>query len=527
MSVGDNPDCHPKAVQNAMSSGMAAKNFQVGELRDAAVLGAVGSRSARVWLRADLPGEVWVTWGHAGENLPVGELVAEVRGDDGSDQTEVVTLGGLEPTTRYWFRINRRMNGGLVGEGSFETAPEGRSVGAGKFSIGLASCHQPFDGDGAVRPGAREMLRAARAVFREENTKLAFFAGDQMYSDKPEGFSLFDDQFFRERGPEGRRRLLDCSVEELRRLYQQRYRTFFNLPEWIALQAETPCYPTWDDHELVDNWGSDPMHQQPDWVRVGEGARRACHDYQMSRVMSWRADRAFHYVVEHGPTATFVADMRTERRTGENGRLFSEGQRADFEAFLESQADRAALFVVLGVPPVHLPRKLSRGLSWMAPSGNDFDDRWSTGAHVRDRDWFLRTVYAHQVAHPGQHVTILAGDIHIGCAHAVRWDKPKGLVLHQLISSGITHRAGALVATASKWLMAANRTADTENGDLRGKVRLLEGVDNHEENPLGELNLGIVEVETLSDGQVDLRFKLYGHRKGEPVCKFESEVVRG
>ncbi len=454
-------------------------------------------------------------------------MIADVPAGDGGDRTRVVTLDGLEPEKRHWFRVDRVMSGGLVGEGSFETAPEGAAVRPGKFTIGLASCHQPFDDEGAVRPGAREMLRAARTVFRRENTKLAFFAGDQMYSDKPEGFSLFDDSFFRPRGPAGRERLLDCSVEELRRLYQQRYRIFFNLPEWLALQAEMACYPTWDDHELVDNWGSDPMHQDEDWKRVGQGSRQACHDYQMSRVMPWRADRGFQYEVEYGPTATFVADMRTERRAGENGRLFSEEQRADFAGFLAGQRDRAALFVVLGVPPVHLPRKLSRGLSWLAPTGNDFDDRWSTGEHVRDRDWFLRTVHAHQVANPRQHVTILSGDIHIGCAHAVRWEGSKGLVLHQLISSGITHRAGPIIATASKWLMAANRTADTEDGGLRGKVRLVPGVDNHEENPLGELNLGLVEVETLESGEVDLRFKLYGHRKGEPVCKFESEVIRG
>ncbi len=419
------------------------------------------------------------------------------------------------------------MSRSVLGEVVFETSPESSGEVPAKFSIGLASCHLPFDKHGMVRPAAREMLRAARTVFRDENTKLAFFGGDQMYADEPEGFSLFDESFFQRRAPAGRERVLDCSVEELRRLYHGRYRTFFNLPEWIALQAETPCYPTWDDHELVDNWGSDPMHQNADWKRVGEGARQACHDYQISRVMPWNPDRAFHYDVNYGPTATFVADMRTERRAGENGRIFSEQQKADFEGFLAKNLDKAAIFVVLSVPPVHLPRGLSRGMSWMVPSGNDFDDRWSTGEHVRDRDWLMRTMHAHQAAHPRQHVTILTGDIHIGCVHALRWEGLEDVELHQLVSSGITHKVGWAIAKASKLLIGANRHAGTEDGEVRAKVRVLEGVDNHEENPLGEMNLGIVEVETTPAGRVDLRFKLYGQRKGEPVCRFESEVMRG
>ncbi len=439
----------------------------------------------------------------------------------------VVTLGGLDPLQRYWFRVNRAESGAMVGEGTFETSPGAGQAGPRKFSIGLASCHQPFDKNGAVREDARQMLRAARKCFHENDAKLAFLVGDQMYSDKPNGLSIFNDEFFRAMAPAGRDRLLDCSVEELRRIYQQRYRTFFNLPEWTALQAQTPCYPTWDDHEIVDNWGTAPMHQNEDWKRVGEGARQACHDYQLSRVMPWQPNRGFQYAVEYGNTATWVMDLRSERQAGDDGRIVSDKQMSEFEQFLASHADKAVIFVALSVPPIHLPRGLTKGLSWMTPMGNDFDDRWSTWADRFGRDRMLRSIHEHQRANPNQHVVILSGDIHIGCVHAIRWNGSEDLVTHQVISSGFTKQVGRFIAGASKLLIGANREIATEDGDLKGRVRVVPGIDNLEENPLGRLNFALVEVETQDSGRVDLRFKLFGHQNGEPVCEFESELVRG
>ncbi len=490
-------------------------------------LGAVEPRRARIWARVHLPGSVRLTYGIEGSEHPCGEVFAEVAPCNETDNTVVFAPTGLEPLQRYWFRVNRAESGKLVGEGSFETAPEPGGTVPGKFSIGLASCHQPFDDDGAVREDARQMLRAARKCFRENDTKLAFWVGDQMYSDKPKGFSIFDDAFFQAMAPEGRDRLLDCSVEELRRIYQQRYRTFFNLPEWNALQAQTPCYPIWDDHEIVDNWGTAPQHRDEDWQRVGEGARRACHDYQLSRVMPWQPDRAFQYAVEYGNTATWVMDLRSERRAGDDGRIVSDEQIAEFEEFLAAHCEKAVIFVALSVPPVHLPRGLTKGLSWMTPMGNDFDDRWSTWADRFGRDRLMRLIHEHQMAHPGQHVVILSGDIHIGCVHAMRWDGSDDLVMHQVISSGLTKRVSGLIAGASKLLIGANRFIATENGDLKASVRLVPGVDNHEENPLGRLNFALIEVDPQDDGRADLTFKLFGHRKGEPVCEFESEPIRG
>ncbi len=90
-------------------------------------------------------------------------------------------------------------------------------------------------------------------------------------------------------------------------------------------------FPIWDDHDIIDNWGSDPAHQRTPWLSVGEGARQAYYDYQGSRVLPSPDRDAFHYSIEYGRVAIFLMDLRAERRAGKNGRLFSESQQPPAE----------------------------------------------------------------------------------------------------------------------------------------------------------------------------------------------------
>jgi phosphodiesterase/alkaline phosphatase D-like protein len=151
--------------------------------------------------------------------------------------------------------------------------------------------------------------------------------GDQMYSDYPPELSLLNECYFPQVAPPGRGKLQDCTPGEVRTLYQQRYRLFWNIPEWKVIQAEWPCYMIWDDHDIIDNWGSDPAHQRTPWLSVGEGAQQAYYDYQGSRVLPVPHRNAFHYSIKFGSLANFLMDIRAERRAGKNGRLFSTNKR--------------------------------------------------------------------------------------------------------------------------------------------------------------------------------------------------------
>jgi alkaline phosphatase D len=369
------------------------------------------------------------------------------------------------------------------------------------------------------------MLRALRARLAEDDVKLVLMVGDQMYSDMPVGQSLFEDDHFREVAPSGRSHICDCTPAEVRHLYQTRYRHFWSIPELQAIQSEHACYMIWDDHDIVDNWGSDATYREPAWRSIGEGARAACYDYQASRVLDeHEARHNFCYSVEHGCIAIHVMDLRSERSSNGGG-LFSAVQIQSLRDFLERHADKAAIFIVLSVPVVHLPKWLCRAFKRLLRDNEDFSDRWSTIEHVRDRDRLFAMLHEHQHAYPDQRIVLLSGDIHIGCVHEICWED--GHRLHQFVSSGITHVVGRAIGIASKVLIALNRSLRAADGKLCASVRLLTGERGTARNPVDQLNFGIVELRRLDDSTIDVRFMLYGEKDGAPVCLYRSPPLHG
>lgn len=505
--------------------------FQNPQLTNMTAVGAVTSRSARIWLRSERPGNLKICW-RPQAGGPEGEKRFAIEEDNLGDNTCAVDLPdeseqmALNPLTSYRYEVERDDNAEKIGEGLFETSPTSVEETPSKFSIALMSCNQPFDSTGKVCKEARQMLRAMQRCFRENNTKLALMVGDQMYSDYPPELSLLNGDYFPHVAPSGRRKLEDCTAEEVRRLYQRRYRHFWNIPEWKAIHAEMPCYAMWDDHELLDNWGSDPAHQKPPWKAVGHGARSAYFDYQASRVLTRIDQKAYHYSVTYGNTAIFLMDLRSERGAGRNGGLFSENQEKDLQRFFDAHREKPVIFVVFTVPIIHLPKRISQVLAKITPPGEDFSDRWSAEPHVRDRNRMLERIHRHQGENPDQCIVLLSGDIHIGCAHELRWKNPPKGKLYQFVSSGITHAIPRVTAYASGLLVRMNRRFEARHESVSGSFRLLPGAPGFRQNPFGRLNMGLIEIDNSnSPTQPSICYSLFGHRGEEPIRVFRSPEI--
>ena len=508
--------------------------FENRPLQQMVAVGGVEAHRVRLWMRSGQPGRFRILWWPEGKKEQPSETRIEIAPGNVQDNTTSFTIPAdpdtvpaLRSKCRYRFCIMRESDGHPVGEGGFETAPGAGEKPPAKFAIALMSCNQPFTDHGAIRSTSRDMLKAVKTCLRQHDTKFVLMVGDQMYSDYPADLSLFDSNYFATLAPPNRSSILECTAAETRRIYQRRYRHFWNLPEWQAIQSEWPCYPILDDHDIVDNWGSSPDHQSVRWKSLGEGARNAYFDYQGSRVFppGEQAPPSFHYAFDYGPVATFVMDLRSMRRTGPEGQLFCRRQRIDLQRFLQRYRSRRILCIVLSVPVIHLPRYLARLAARIPYTPEDFSDRWSAGAHLRDRDWFLKLIHQHQSRHPQQRLILLSGDIHIGCVHRIRWND-SGPLLYQMISSPITHTTRLPVRLASKLLIRSNRRIATLDGRLGAKVELLGGTGGRGQNPYGGLNLGILEIqrERLA-AEPQIRFLLYGHQGEKPVCVYRSRLL--
>jgi alkaline phosphatase D len=509
---------------------MAGAGFANGQLTDMVAVGRVSPRSAWLWVRSGQPGNIRIEW--AGTNRTEMLLTSIDARDHGDrDLTLIVRIpgdaaDGLEPSRKYRFRVVREDDAYLLGEGGFNTPPE-PSVGPdGQFCFAVMSCHQPFDANGMLLDAASRMLEAVRDRLAQRDAKYVLMVGDQMYADFPEPLSLFNEAHFKRVAPAGKITILDCAAAEVRRLYQERYRAFWNQPSWRKLHSDRPCYPILDDHDIVDNWGSRTDRPTEKWRAFSEGARAAYFDYQGSRAVASSPDgipNSFHYSFEWGDTATFVFDLRSSRTPGPEGRLLAGGQLGDFEAFLVEHQNAPVLFLVFSVPLFHIPQYVAKTLERLPlPDAEDFSDRWSSAAHCRDRDRLLDIIKRHQKENPLQRVVLLSGDIHIGCAHMIRWRGTEAR-LYQLVSSPITHATSPLYANASKLMMRMRKTLHSRDGEPVGTVRSVPGEMRGMKNPYCRLNVGIVQIRNPKHlGDPCVKFELHGWHNGELELVYRS-----
>lgn len=522
----------------------AAKNNAFGfELSRMVGVGKITDESVRIWLRTDRAGdhelEVWP------DRQPAkGEIGVFKVPDGAADLTDSVAFPGdfpglspLQPLQRYRFRITRSNGRVTVGIGSFQTAPKGTEDTPEKFSIGVMSCHQPFEEtSGLLSDASMRMLRLARAALLQHDARLVLLCGDQIYSDHPERCNLFEQHYTSSKLPFGSDPILMWPAATVRKAFQQRYRQFWWMKEIQYVHGHFPCYPILDDHEIVDDWGSKVVHARPtkytDWSRLKVGALQAYADYQATRVMPpmTTLPDSLHYRFEYGTVGGFVLDLRSQRSIAD-GRLIGKSQFADFERFLKESADKHAILVVASVPVVHLPDWLTNVGASIAGDRVDFPDHWSYKKNIPTRNRFLNLLRNYSRNHPRQKIILVSGDVHIGCAFAIRWKAQGDPTIYQFTSSAISNKMKKAEVEASVHgpsLFGLTDSIQFGGQDPAAQVSLLKGGKGGlRNNPFGGLNLGIIEVRKRGN-ESGIVLKLMGYTEEDhqtPVAMFESEEL--
>src|SRR5262245_3973342 len=495
-------------------------------------VGMTGPGFVRLWMRTESPGvhELQII-GASGSRSPKVMIPAGPVGD----QTLAVTYPPpnepqLAPMTKYGFRVVRTGDGRVMGEGSFETAPASDADTPPKVVIALMSCHQPFDEHGAIRLESDRILRLLPRILRENNVKFVLPCGDQIYADDPPIFSLFNNSYLIRQVVPGKRDIRKCNVDEVRRLYDMRYRTFWSLKPIRDMYANYPCYPMMDDHEIMDSWGTQPGHSVDPYPTIRQGALGAYFDYQASSVLPRMPSGSFHYNFCYGNIGVFVMDLRSERFSNKSGdQMFSMNQLNDLKQFLDKNANKKVLLIVSSVPVFFVPEGLADFGGRVKPT--TFQDHWSHDKNIPYRNAFLNVLYAHRSQNPNQVVAIVSGDVHIGHATAIHVEGFPQPWLYEFTSSPISVKeswgtktkvrvAPRLVTTSSSDFVFPC----TERGEMcPGRISRLPGVNGATQNPFVDMNIGLIEVQRQG-GISKLKFKLIGaHPTQErPVTYFES-----
>ena len=499
------------------------QTFGDGELEGLVAVGRVTPLSARIWARTKASGRVQI--GIEPFGSPPLRRVEAVVPAGAADHTAAWTypddFAGAPPlaaSERYRVRVLR--DGGELGEAQFRTPPADGGAAPARWSFGALSCHQPFAPDGTLHEEGAAMLQAANRALSDAEAQFVLLMGDQVYADYPPSRSLFSADYFARIAPLDRATIFECSRAEVRQIYQRRHRQFWAPPGFQALQASFACYPMLDDHEVVDNFGTDPAHAETEWENIRGGALDAFHDYQASRVHPQRPE-CFDYGFEWGPAAFYVMDVRSQRRTRDGQtEVFSQAQVFAFREYLSRHRDARLLALVTPIPLVYLEGAIVRTAATLLSQGSDVHERWSHPSCVATRDLLLRSLHQHALDNPHQTILLLGGDVHTGAAYRI--DFEDGPCFYQLVSSALSNRERLLMSKASETASRAVNGVDAERCP-EAEVHLLSGVAaDRSHNPFGGLNIGLVDV--IDDGnRIALNQRLISYQAGgEPLTVFET-----
>ena len=304
--------------------------------------------------------------------------------------------------------------------------------------------------------------------------------GDQIYADEAtRGHPLSQDW------PDAVATRLDAAQtadleRHLEARFVARYLSVLGPDPCRRLMAEVPSLSIWDDHDICDGWGSLP--DRATRSDVGQAlfrvARRACLLFQHGAAeadipalfweptganLGWRRDL---------PGLTlFAPDLRSERQ---RRRIMGPAGWAAMEALRPPALDPTLhhhTIMVSSVPLLGPRLSLLEGVMTLIPRmqhyEDDLRDQWQSRAHRAEWRRMLTETLRLRQAGP---VTILSGEIHL--ATRAEMGAPP-MRLHQLVASGISHRAPPAAYARALGTLAGLGDAPLEGHPVR--IRRLPG----------------------------------------------------
>ena len=364
---------------------------------------------------------------------------------------------------RFWrvaLEAERAEGGGAyaVGDGPerrFALPPPG-----GALRIAYASCNGSEDEDveGGVEPHRNALWARLGARHAEAPFHLLVMGGDQVYADGVWGLPSFAAW----RGLSRRARLAAPFTEAMRReaeaFHLALYGAVLGAPEVARMLGSVPVLMMWDDHDIVDGWGSHPPEEEASPVMGGlfAAARRAFCLIQLGRdpdrpfperAGPERADPGggprpgrthLGWAGAYGPARIAVPDLRSGRT---RARVMGPEGRAHLDAALDPAAPEGLphALLVSSVPVVNADLSaLERAVAPLQRLADlyqdDLRDQWMSYAHAREWRALMGRLLA--LARAGRTVTVVSGEIHLA-AHGTA--EAGGARVEQLTASGIAH----------------------------------------------------------------------------------------
>jgi hypothetical protein len=317
----------------------------------------------------------------------------------------------------------------------------------GSLRIAFTACNGSELGDAwgdSRRRNERWLHLASRHA--ERGFHLLLQGGDQLYAD-PVWREVPELAAWR-RLPARRRleaRFTPTMQTAVADFYFDAYCRVWSQPELSPLLARIPSLMLWDDHDIIDGWGSYPLnwHDAPVLQCIWRVARENFSVFQLGarpeELPDFFSDRRgghFGWALRIGAIGILAPDLRSER-TRRN--VLGEAGWRDFTAALERMAGCRQVLLLFTVPLVNarFPRleRLFGSMPGHQSWEDDLVDQWPSLAHQEEWGRLLRYLSDFS-ARTGARLTSLSGEVHLGALGEITG--PHGRI-YQLTSSGIVH----------------------------------------------------------------------------------------
>ncbi len=329
-----------------------------------------------------------------------------------------------------------------IGEGRWDVhTPAG-----GSLHLAYTACNGT-EGDGAWGSGRERNERWLHlaAAHQRAPFHLLLQGGDQLYADALWRTPVFAQWRRRPAGPHLSTPFTPDMDEAARDFYFESYCRLWAQPELAPVLASIPSLMMWDDHDIVDGWGSydDDWQQSPVFRGLWSAAREHFALFQLAARpealpagFSDPAGRHFAWAFQAGRVGILAPDLRSERN---RGRVMGEAGWKALETGLAGLSGCHHVLFLSSVPLVNVQLDLLEWIFALVPGHqewqDDLIDQWPSLAHRDEWVRLLRRLLAFS-AGQGVTVTSLSGEIHLGSLGLVTDGMAE---IHQLTSSGIVH----------------------------------------------------------------------------------------
>lgn len=375
-----------------------------------------------------------------------------------------------------------------------------------------------------------------RSQHDEQGYHLLLMGGDQVYSDSIWGkVSALKGWLEKSVDQRQKVKLGTAALNQIDSFFAELYIERWAQQEPAAMMAAVPTVMMWDDHDIMDGWGSYPekLHGSDVHKGIFAAARRYFHLFQQqlkdggNEVHPASIDGTMNLQFAGlGNVSILALDLRSERQP-KPMQIIAPDSWDKIYAWLEGWQPQTAhepepqhLLILSSIPLAYLDLSYLESLLQTLPGQQELEDdlldHWRSEAHRQERLRFIHRLFD-LATEKHCRITLLSGDVHVGAYAVIESQlarhKEQGKALYQLVSSGVVHPVPpALVRYVLE--SVAGREELVEK-DIRARQLPLTRKGNY---LLGQRNwLSIEPDEEAQKGR--LWCKWYQEDEDEPICK--------